>query len=79
MRETQVLMTISDFGVFFPRNHFLEGGFIFQWGEGRGFEKNHGIRVPPHLPSPQLWETLLFTLILPIWKETKCIKLKQMK
>ena len=32
MIETQVLMAVSDFSGFFSRNHFLEGGFIFQWG-----------------------------------------------
>ena len=32
MIETQVLMTVSDFSGFFSRNHFLEGGFTFQWG-----------------------------------------------
>ena len=29
MSETQELMTVSGF---FSRNHFLEGGFTFQWG-----------------------------------------------
>ena len=33
MIETQVLMTVSDFSGFFSRNHFLEGGFTFHWGE----------------------------------------------
>ena len=28
----QVLMTVSNFSGFFSRNHFLEGGFTFQWG-----------------------------------------------
>ena len=33
MSETQVLMIFSDFFFcFFSRSHFLEGGFIFQWG-----------------------------------------------
>ena len=32
MSETQVLMTVSNFWVFLSRNHFLEGGFIFQYG-----------------------------------------------
>ena len=31
MSEIQVLMTVPDF---FSRNHFLEGGFTFEW---RGF------------------------------------------
>ena len=31
MIETQVLMTVSDFLKIFSRNHFLEGGFTFQW------------------------------------------------
>ena len=31
--KTQVLMTVSDFSAFCSRNHFLEGGFFFQWGE----------------------------------------------
>ena len=31
MSETQVLMSFQFFGLF-SRNHFLEGGFIFQWG-----------------------------------------------
>ena len=34
MIETQVLMTIPDFFGFFSRNHFLEGGFTFQWKGG---------------------------------------------
>ena len=34
MSETQVLMTDSNFGFFFSRNHFLEGDFTFQWGGG---------------------------------------------
>ena len=37
MIETQILMTVSDFFWFFSRNHFLEGGFTFQWGGGGGF------------------------------------------
>ena len=32
MSETQVLMTVSNFRGFFSRNHFLRGGFTFQWG-----------------------------------------------
>ena len=32
MIEAQVLMTVSDFLKFFPRNHFLEEGFAVQWG-----------------------------------------------
>ena len=44
MSETQVLVTVSDFflffflgiiswkGALFSRSHFLEGGFTFQWG-----------------------------------------------
>ena len=55
MIETQVLMTVSDFLRFFSRNHFLEGGFPFQWGvisqlgasflcaEGRGGGRMRGI------------------------------------
>ena len=41
-RETQVLMTVSNF-FFFSRNHFLESGFTFQW-EGFIFkwEATHG-------------------------------------
>ena len=34
MIETQALMTIPDFFGFFSRNHFLEGGFTFQWKGG---------------------------------------------
>ena len=26
------LMTVHDFSGFFSRDHFLEGGFTFQWG-----------------------------------------------
>ena len=33
MIQAQVLMTVSDFWGIFSRNHFLEGGFTFQWGE----------------------------------------------
>ena len=29
--EIQLLMTVSNFGGFFSRNHFLEGSFTFQW------------------------------------------------
>ena len=36
MIEAQVLMTVSDFLNFFPRNNFLEEGFAVQWGEGGG-------------------------------------------
>ena len=32
MIERQVLMTVSYFSEFFPRNHFLEGGFTFPRG-----------------------------------------------
>ena len=34
MIETEALMTVSDFLGFFSRNHFLEGGFTFQWVVG---------------------------------------------
>ena len=34
MIETQVVMTVSNFLRFCSRNHFLEGGFTFQWGWG---------------------------------------------
>ena len=32
MTEIQVLMAVSDFFGFFSSNHFIEGGFTFQWG-----------------------------------------------
>ena len=41
MSEIQVLMTVSDFFVFFSRNYFLEGGFTFQWG-GISFSVERG-------------------------------------
>ena len=51
MSETQLLMTVFDFlkffWQFFSRNHFLEGGFTFQWGcwfsIGRGLYFQVGI------------------------------------
>ena len=33
---SEVLTTVSDFSGFFFQNHFLEGGFTFQGGGGRG-------------------------------------------
>ena len=43
MIETQVLMIISDFQIFFSRNHSLEGGFTFQMrGEGKGVDFSLG-------------------------------------
>ena len=44
MSETQVLMTISDFGVFFSKNHFLWKGML-SW-EGASFlSEGHTIRA----------------------------------
>ena len=60
MSETQVLTTVPDCSGCFPRNHFLEGGFTFQWGGGgcfSVFKKNHGIGGTFHAPPPPLWET----------------------
>ena len=42
--ETQVLMTVSNFSGIFSRNHFLEGGFTFQWGGGGGTHFDWGFK-----------------------------------
>ena len=58
MSETQLLVTVLDFSRFFSRNHFLEGGFTFQWGlvfSWWGVKKNHKMGVPH---DTSLWETL---------------------
>ena len=51
MIETQVLMTVSTFWGFLSRNHFLKGGFPFQWGDlffsCRG---DHRMGVLPPMP-----------------------------
>ena len=39
--EIQVLMTVPDFFWIFSWNHFLEGGFTFQWG-GASFLRGGG-------------------------------------
>ena len=41
MSETQVLVTVPDLSEVFYRNHFLEGGFTFQW-EGLFFSWRGG-------------------------------------
>ena len=40
--KTQVLMTVSDFSGFCSWNHFLEGGFTFQWRGGGCFSVGSG-------------------------------------
>ena len=68
MEFLQVLMTVSDFFLFGYRNHFLEGGFTFEWGasflSGGGpwgasasigeVQKNNGMRGAPPIPLPSL-------------------------
>ena len=55
MSETPVLMTVSDSFFFLVRNHFMEGGFTFQWGssflsvgcpmeEGISFDREGGFQ-----------------------------------
>ena len=78
MIETQVLMTVSNFSGIFSRNHFLEGGFTFQWGRGGvpiligGFKENcrmGGGGYPTCSPPSPLWETLgLYTAPTMLWK-----------
>ena len=54
MSEAQILMTISDFWGFF-RNHFLEGGFAFQWLKKIiGWEREGGTSPmpPPTIGNP---------------------------
>ena len=66
MSETQVLMKVSDLFLVFSRNHFLEGGSIFQW-EGRGkvmggvLHEGHWLWLKWFSVSPHrlLWETLV--------------------
>ena len=57
MSETQLLVTVLDFSRFFSRNHFLEGGFTFQWGlvfSWWGVKKiiRWGSPMPPHYGKP---------------------------
>ena len=40
--KTQVLMTVSDFSGFCSWNHFLEGGSLFNGGEGVVFQLGVG-------------------------------------
>ena len=75
MNETQVLMTVSDFSGFCSRNHFLEGGSIFNGGasflsegashgggigfDGEGFQKVIERGGPYLWETPLLWETII--------------------
>ena len=52
MSETQVLTTVPDCSGCFPRNHFLEGGFTFQWGGGVFFSFQKKSWYWGHLPCP---------------------------
>ena len=58
MIETQVLMTLSNFLVFFSRNHFLEGASLFNGvvcfsvKRGGSFLRGGGV---PHVSANVLW------------------------
>ena len=58
MSETQVLMTVSNFGGFFSRNYFLDGGFTFQWG-GIWFSVEWGLNFKRR--GAPLWALALIT------------------
>ena len=76
MIERQVLMTVSYFSEFFPRNHFLEGGFTFPRG-GIVFHMRKAsflsercpmgalvlIGAPLPCPLTPLWKTLMHIYI----------------
>ena len=76
MIEQQVLMTVSYFSEFFPRDHFREGGFTFQRG-GDVFHMRKAsflsercpmgalVLIGVHLPWPPtpLWKTLMHIYI----------------
>ena len=59
MIETQVLMTLSNFLVFFSRNHFLEGASLFSgvvcFSVKRGGSFLRGGRGVPHVSANVLW------------------------
>ena len=45
MIEAQILMSVSNFSEFFSRNHFLEEGFISQWGGGGSCFSDEGASI----------------------------------